>query len=182
MEKSIAESPNVVVDDKNEGERKYNFIYDDLVKDDFDITGMIAYSLYKRDKVKFIQATKDEKGSFSDADLDGFHRLSKIAKTQYEDRAVLLFTSLTNEIVSTKVKLSHELIKEIVEETASPKGFRNWARAITQSLIAAIIFTVMVFFFYLYISFKTSGDEERAKLKFDKTINSTFKTEKDSVQ
>ena len=40
--------------------RKYNFIYSKLVDDKDDIVGHIAYSLYKNEKIEFIEAFKKE--------------------------------------------------------------------------------------------------------------------------
>lgn len=40
--------------------RKYNFIYSNLVENNNDIVGHIAYSLYKMDKIAFIERFKDQ--------------------------------------------------------------------------------------------------------------------------
>jgi len=37
-------------------EAAYNFIYEKLVENSDDINGMIAYALYKRDKIDFIRS------------------------------------------------------------------------------------------------------------------------------
>lgn len=40
-------------------EGKYNFIYSKLVADENDILGIIAYAIYKRQKIDFIKTTKE---------------------------------------------------------------------------------------------------------------------------
>ena len=39
---------------------KYNFIYEKLVTSDDDLTGLIAYGIYKKHKIEFIAKIKDE--------------------------------------------------------------------------------------------------------------------------
>lgn len=41
---------------------KYNFIYSKLVDDENDILGIIAYSLYKRQKIEYIRAIAEKFG------------------------------------------------------------------------------------------------------------------------
>lgn len=55
--------------------RQYNFIYKRLVKNESDIVGNIAYSLYKADKIKFIEDFKAKNGGNepTETDFQGFH-------------------------------------------------------------------------------------------------------------
>lgn len=59
-------------------QRNYNFIYKELVEHEYDIVGHIAYSLYKADKIKFIEAFKQKNNGKEpeDADLIPFHDTS----------------------------------------------------------------------------------------------------------
>jgi hypothetical protein len=42
--------------DATADDSSYNFIYEKLVESEDDINGMIAYSLYKREKIEFIRS------------------------------------------------------------------------------------------------------------------------------
>ena len=55
--------------------RRYNFIYKQLVEKESDILGNIAYSLYKADKIKFIEDFKAKNGGKepTEADFQPFH-------------------------------------------------------------------------------------------------------------
>jgi len=58
-------------------ERKYNFIYSQLVEDEYDFVGQIAYSLYKQDKITHIETYLNEKGiEITPTELDKFHEMS----------------------------------------------------------------------------------------------------------
>lgn len=127
---------------QNDPERNYNFIYKELVNNDEDLVGMIAYSLYKNEKIKYLQKLKEEKGTICEDDVKNFHIVSQLRVKDYEDKAISLFTEVVNDIIEKKVRLTEELIKDVVEKTASPKGFINWARVITQNVLATFIYTI----------------------------------------
>lgn len=42
--------------------RRYNYVYDKLVKSDNDIAGMVAYCIYKQHKIEFITKFKKRQG------------------------------------------------------------------------------------------------------------------------
>lgn len=148
--------------------RKYNYIYEELVKDDNDLTGMIAYSLYKSEKIKYLKKLSESGHEISDRDINNFHTASKIRIKDYEEKSLNLFTDFIDDIIDRKVKMSNEMIKEVVENTASPKGLINWARAITQSVIGAVIYTLIVSIILFFVWFKNSGQEEKTKNKIIK--------------
>lgn len=43
-------------------ERSYNFIYEQLVKSEDDLVGLVAYAIYKKHKIEFITRMKEEEG------------------------------------------------------------------------------------------------------------------------
>ena len=52
---------------------KYNFIYSKLVLAEDDVVGLIAYGIYKKHKIEFINKIKDEKGREpNDDECDSF--------------------------------------------------------------------------------------------------------------
>jgi hypothetical protein len=58
-------------------QRTYNFIYEKLVKDKDDVLGIFAYSLYKRNKIDFINKFKADHGtSPGDNEMLTFHASS----------------------------------------------------------------------------------------------------------
>lgn len=51
------------MNDSFEQEGKYNYIFNQLVKDENDFVGYVAYTLYKQNKVAHITKVKEDKGS-----------------------------------------------------------------------------------------------------------------------
>ncbi|XBS68430.1 hypothetical protein ABK905_17105 [Acerihabitans sp. KWT182] len=57
--------------------KPYNYIYEQLVKSEDDVAGIISYSVYKRQKMKFIQDFKKTHGCDpSEAELKPFLDIS----------------------------------------------------------------------------------------------------------
>lgn len=58
-------------------ERSYNHIYKKLVEDENDLIGHIAYSIYKANKIEFIEKFKEEHGKLpSEDEIKPFHDFS----------------------------------------------------------------------------------------------------------
>jgi hypothetical protein len=64
--------------------RKYSDIYNKLVTDDDDFVGMVAYAIYKKNKIEHIKNIKEEHSREpTDDDLTSFHS-SSCLKTSIE--------------------------------------------------------------------------------------------------
>lgn len=155
----------------NQSEREYNYIYEKLVSDSSDFTGMVAYALYKKEKIDYLKKLKEKNGNISDDDVSNFHIASDVRLESYTKEAVSLTTDFVNDLIDRKVKMSKELITEIVDKKAGPKGFINWSRVITQNIIAAIIYTLGIYILLMFVWFKNSGNENLAKDKLKKSTN-----------
>ena len=57
-------------------EKQYNYIYSKLVSDETDILGHIAYSLYKAEKVEYLEKLAGKKDVDTQKALDHFHQIS----------------------------------------------------------------------------------------------------------
>ncbi|WP_025125678.1 hypothetical protein [Myroides odoratimimus] len=60
-------------------EKKYSYLYKEIVEDENDMVGHIAYSLYKTSKIEFIENFKKDNDSTppTEVDLENFHRSIK---------------------------------------------------------------------------------------------------------
>lgn len=80
--------------------RKYNYIYSKLVESETDLKGIIAYSLYKQAKIKFIQQHKTKNSREpSEKDLDGFHRTSESHIQTYLNNSESILKKFEQEII-----------------------------------------------------------------------------------
>jgi hypothetical protein len=95
----------------------YNFIYNKLVSDKNDILGVIAYSVYKRQKIEYLANIHKKHGRPPDVEeLAFFHDFSNSSMQikSYNDQAVELARSFSNAVLQEDVqKLSDFLRRKI---------------------------------------------------------------------
>lgn len=91
--------------------RQYNSIYGKLVRDEKDIIGHVAYSLYKAGKADYIEKFKSENGKEpEEKDLEHFHKISCMddAIFRYKMQATSILRSFTNDTWLFQHALFHD--------------------------------------------------------------------------
>ncbi|MFK7000231.1 hypothetical protein V3Q90_05815 [Flavobacterium oreochromis] len=143
-------------------ERKFSFIYSEIIEDENDMIGHIAYSLYKSNKISYIEQFKADNNNQqpSETDLNGFHQASRptIPALRIQAEQLLAnFTQLTLEETILEIQLEtkenqentlREIIKPIIP--GKPKGPWDgfWMSVLVkgvQALVVAIIFFLIIF-------------------------------------
>ena len=141
--------------------RQYNSIYSKLVRDEKDIIGHVAYSLYKAGKADYIEKFKSENGKEpEEKDLEHFHKISCMddAIFRYKMQATSILRSFTNDTLSSTirqieentVKAHKDSLREVVSEM-KPAGF--WY-GVWQGVVGAFVFMLLmcVVLFFLNLS------------------------------
>lgn len=145
-------------------ERHYNFIYQDIVQSEGDMVGHIAYSLYKREKISFIEEFKkkhDGRGP-SDEELEKYHEsccVPQRIESYRKDATALLqnfigisFDETSKQILSDFSKEQEAQLKNAITPLLPPKdewpeketlGWRYF-HGIMQGLIGAILLPVLI--------------------------------------
>ncbi|MBQ9094087.1 MAG: hypothetical protein IJY03_08925 [Prevotella sp.] len=162
--------------------RQYNFIYKQLVDGEGDITGHVAYSLYKMDKICFIEKFKKEHDGKepSEEEFRPFHDIAcmdaSIERYKMHSMSVLqtflsdTLSSTTEQIENDCRKRHKEMLSDIVSEM-KPKGFLN---GVLQSVVGAFIFMLLLcaLMFVLHLSDTkytvTIGGNGNAKIETNK--------------
>lgn len=136
----------------------YNFIYKKLVTSPSDVVGAIAYSLYKSEKVQYIEAHTQSTGTPpSDKELEGFHRTSNLdlRVVAYRRSAEDLLNEFIDDVLAASLieqqqKLKEDAVLQLIEQRTKPKLmvgiFQNViAGAITSLLTGAVIFGIWMY-------------------------------------
>lgn len=125
---------------------RYNFIYTDLVENDADLLGMIAYALYKRQKIEFIQGRRERLGDDPDeADLAHFNAISnsRFQQETYRNQAGKLAEDFLNTSLEGRAQeLEHRLAGQANEEIRRYKP--NYWRGVSQGLVASVISVLLL--------------------------------------
>lgn len=151
---------------------RYNHIYKSLVADETDILGKLAYSLYKRQKIEYIQAFKNEHGADpDDADLTAFHKISNNPSQLdvYRNQAARLAEAFLENSLADEAKELEELYaaKAYNEARSFRQGF--WV-GVSQSVIGSACFILLLGFLVFFTWSLKQGPRQVIEKVFDVTI------------
>ncbi|MFK5666341.1 hypothetical protein ACI2OW_10630 [Pseudomonas shirazica] len=150
----------------------YNHIYSVLVENEQDTLGIIAYSLYKRQKIEFIQAFKIKHDREpKDEDLAPFHDVSNSPSQieSYRNQASQLAQGfLDASIAAQAVELEQYYSDKASSEVRQAKpGF--WL-GVAQSLVGSILFVFLLGFLVFFTLSLNQGPKQVIEQVFDVTI------------
>lgn len=145
--------------------REYNYIYRRLVEDQSDIIGHIAYSLYKADKVQYINQFKEENGREpKEGELKPFHDASCMdgSLNGYKDLAVTILKDFLDNTLTEAMQQAEaecqkdykENLREVVAPMTPISKTRRYGEGIMQSVVGALVFALLVAAIAFIIQFK----------------------------
>lgn len=162
-------------------EKEYNSMYDSLVSSDDDIEGLLAYSIYKRYKRKFIISHKEKNGTDpNDKEIGDFMTSAFCHLDSYRKEGQEVFFHCVGNCVREELAKSDEhkkLVEKLVDATQTEIGkvekkydetiskivlkhtFR-WYSTVGLNLLATISFSIIlgVGYFLLQTSERETGD------------------------
>lgn len=146
-----------------EPKRKYNFIYTQLVENDNDLVGHVAYSIYKSKKVAFITKHKaaNNNNDPTEKELDGFHLASLQHLDSYKLEAQQIlhqYNTITLQDRLEKIDQETEKkIKKIKQNSQNEldnklKSLKpNHGAGIIDSILGAVFFSILIGVLFLFI-------------------------------
>ena len=150
--------------------KSYNYIFRELVRDENDLVGLIAYGLYKKHKIEFIESFKAANAGQEPADSD-CRAFATISCTQsslnhYRDTAESLLQQITltaarEEINTFEDDMLHQYRSEISlalksdrDETVTAfadavrRNTPGWWSSVVASVVGALAFSIFVYLGY----------------------------------
>lgn len=136
--------------------RSYNFIYRELVEDQNDIVGHIAYALYKADKIKFIEKFKEDHNSSepTEKDLEPFHNISCIEGSldRYKLTAVSILQRFldysledsTNKIEENCLNSHKQMLSDVISPLKPAGRYKQFFSGVLQSVVGAFVFALLL--------------------------------------
>ncbi|MFK3943185.1 hypothetical protein ACI2KC_16110 [Pseudomonas monteilii] len=161
----------------------YNFIYTELVKNEDDILGIIAYSLYKRQKIEFIKAFKAKHGRDpTDADLSHFHEVSNSSfqLQAYRDQA----DKLAQDFLTISLETRAEALEQYYETktTDAIRGYKpSFWLGVSQGVVASIIFVLLLGVLVIFTWSLNQGPRQVIEQIFDVKILNNPSAPRDSA-
>ncbi len=124
---------------------KYNVIYEKLVTDADDLVGLIAYGIYKRHKIEFINKIKTEKGQEPTAEECETFFLTSTTETQldsYKSQAETILSETVANIAFEQVRAEEEkMLRDYKENIKSclPSKTRTFWNSVAAGVVSAIL-------------------------------------------
>lgn len=147
----------------------YNYIYKKLVEDDNDILGIIAYGIYKKHKIEFIDKIKKEQGRTpTDEECRSFFAFSttEMQLDSYRNQAETLLSEAVGNIAREEiVEFEKEMLKNYKEEISScmPSNLKTFWLSAFAGIVSTLLFTIIASVFY-FIG-ETSDRDTRDKVQ-----------------
>lgn len=153
---------------------KYNFIYSKLVSDKDDVLGIIAYSIYKRQKIEFIKDFENRIGkSPTESDMQNFIEISNspFQLEFYKNQSFQLVQNFLEQTLAEDIeKIEQEFDNRVHAELSKVKT--NFMTGVCQSLVGSILF---VLFLGVIVFFTWSLNQG-----FEKAVENAFSIEIES--
>lgn len=124
-----------------------NKIYSRLVKDEDDLIGHIAYSVYKRQKIAFKEQCG---GNPTDEQLDGFYLSANTDESVelYLQKAEQIFNRTFTNVAITQINEEEDAILRNYKENIKSVLPGFWT-SVLQSVLGALVFSVIVALFMM---------------------------------
>lgn len=163
--------------------RNYNYIYKQLVTDEKDVVGHVAYALYKSSKIEFVEKFKQDHGGAlpSDEDLQPFHDMSCTASSidRYKTKAIEITRDFLDTTLSETVRqieqdyvATQDRRLESIIEPLKPMGRKEqfW-RGVWQSVLGAFFFAIIVAAFVFITSYNKNDDSVKAGSQIEQLVS-----------
>lgn len=131
--------------------RKYNYIYSKLVPDNDDLVSLVAYALYKRSKIEYIESFKGEHEGADPQEEDfanfALSSCSPSSLEGYRNQAEMLLQKMTLTAAQEEIsEFEQNMLKNYRTEieTAVRKHSPKLWHSIVASIIGAVIFSFAI--------------------------------------
>ena len=147
--------------------REYNFIYSRLVKDKSDMIGHIAYSLYKAEKVSWVEGHKKANGGKEPTETEFKKYHEACCSEQRINNYRAMATSILQEFMGGSTDMMAEQVARetqhindnIANRIPKPESLAaRYGHGIAQSILAAIILAVVIWLLIAVVGKFSIGD------------------------
>ena len=146
-------------------EKQYNYIYSKLVKDQNDVVGMLAYSIYKQHKIEFIEDFKKKKNAApTDSDIENFI-MSSVTQSpleKYRESANAVLSEIVAKSVQTELMSVDYEVQKAVEPVVKKHSCSS-GKTICLNIVASFIFSIILVIIFILGYTTESGLREKTK-------------------
>ena len=149
--------------------KQFNFIYTKLVQADEDLVGLIAYGIYKKHKIEFIEKIKADTGhNPTDDDCQAFYSTcttdSQLGHYRMQAEAMLSETisSIAREELTNYEREMHRNYKSEIK-SCIPSNWSSFGFSVLAGVVSTLAFTVIASIFYFVGETSDRGTRDKVK-------------------
>lgn len=130
--------------EENRQKHRYSFIYNELVEDSKDFVGLVAYSIYKQDKIVYVRNFEKVHGRVPEPyELEDFHIQAKIHLERYKEIAENRVSDFYDTIFKVQSEeLEEEYRQRLTDELKTTKP--SWWFGVSQSIMGSVLYTLLL--------------------------------------
>ena len=130
--------------EENQQRHRYSFVYNELVEDSNDFVGLVAYSIYKQDKIAYVRCFEGEHGRVPDPhELKDFHTQAKIHIERYKEIAENRVSNFYDTIFKVQSEeLEEKYRQQLTQELKAMKP--SWWFGVFQGVVGSVLYTLLL--------------------------------------
>jgi|SRR5471032_476805 len=167
------------MDEKRTSQNEYNFIYNRLVEDESDVLGGVAYAVYKRQKIEYVERIQKNTDRLpNELELMFFHEHSNSGMQieSYKGQAMELVKSFLDTALSEEMKDLSDLYSDKSRQEVSKLKPRFWF-GVAQSVVGSVAFVFAVGALVMFTWSLNQGPRQVIENVFNVTITSQVASE-----
>lgn len=136
-------------------EKKYNYIFSKLVENEHDLIGTIAYGIYKKHKVEFVQKIKDEEKREPTMEECKSFIAASTTESQlenYRNQASVIFADAAGDMIKEEVmRFERDMLRNYKKEITAclPSNWKSVWLGVISGVVSAFLFALIGVSFYL---------------------------------
>ena len=127
---------------------EYNAIFEKLVLSSDDLIGLLAYSIYKREKVAFVRQYREAHSNAAPPaeELEKFHNTCALHLASYRNEAEVQFQKLSQNLLEENLSRFGQVVQE-----ENKKRRNNFWRGVWQSVVGSVLYTLVIGLIFIFI-------------------------------
>lgn len=149
--------------------KKYNAIYSQIVQSKDDLVGMIAYAIYKEQKLEYIRKLREEKGAdLCEDECRSFVTFSTTPSqiSNYRKQAEIMLTEAVAHVAKEEIaRFEHDMLKNYKSEIRSciPSNMKNFGFSVVAGIASTFLFSIIAGLFYFIGETSDRSNRQRAQ-------------------
>lgn len=137
---------------------RYSFIYNDLVENEQDFVGLVAYSIYKKEKIQHIQSLeKNWRRAPDPNELEDFNNMAATRLEQYRELATLRVNKFCQDILAQAIEEYEQGMQSEMREAVKKLKPVSWWVGFSQSLAASVVYSLLIGALITFLVYSQKG-------------------------